>query len=340
MGKYTTEVRYICETNVSEPVDGRGFNAVDEIINKSRANIFNFTYPIFDESYKPVLETKILRHYYTREICEETAGLWKLRLCDRLNLIMPYYNKLYESELLKFNPLYDVDITRTHGKSIEGKKTDEGLENNSNTSSENKSSSNANTNNKTRTTETDRNEQNLRANTQKIDGTTAQNSNTATSDQSTTNGSNTRLDKYSDTPQGSVSNLTNGFLTNVRDINDTKLDTTNATSGSIGSSKGSTTENRSGSDIETNSGKIVGVENDNIVNNNIGNEEKERNESGSKISVNTSAISNIEDYIEFVKGKQGTTSYSKLLSEFRDTFLNIDKMIIDNLSDLFFGLWE
>ena len=57
-----------------------------------------------------------MRHYYTREICAETYGRWKLFLEAEMNEIMPYYNKLYESELLKFNPLYDVDLTTVHSR--------------------------------------------------------------------------------------------------------------------------------------------------------------------------------------------------------------------------------
>lgn len=112
MSKYTTEVRYICESLY----DGtsHGFGDVETIIKRTAPRIFDFTYPIFDENYRLTLECKILRHYYTREISEETVGLWKLRLADKLNIIMPYYNKLYESELIQFNPLIDVDIKTAH----------------------------------------------------------------------------------------------------------------------------------------------------------------------------------------------------------------------------------
>ena len=47
---------------------------------------------------------------------------------------------------------------------------------------------------------------------------------------------------------------------------------------------------------------------------------------------------NFENYLENVLGWNGK-SPSKLLQEFRETFLNIDMMIIEELSDLFFGLW-
>lgn len=109
MSKYTTELRFICETEAGLTESG-GYSDVANIIATARPKIFNFTYPIFDNAYKPTLETKILRHFYTREIGLEVYGLWKLKLEARLNEIMPYYNKLYESELLEFNPLYDTDL--------------------------------------------------------------------------------------------------------------------------------------------------------------------------------------------------------------------------------------
>lgn len=110
MSKYTTEVRFICETyaGLDESV---GYDEVDNVVEASRRQIFG-NYPIFDENYRAILESKILKHYYTREISEETVGLWKLRLNNRMNEIMPYFNKLYNSELIEFNPLYDVDLTR------------------------------------------------------------------------------------------------------------------------------------------------------------------------------------------------------------------------------------
>lgn len=117
MSKYTTEVRFICESKAgrSESADGL---EVDDIIALALPKIFDFDFPIFDENYRSILETKILMHYYTREIGLETYGLWHLKLKTKLNEIMPYYNQLYESELLEFNPLYDVNYTRSGSESL------------------------------------------------------------------------------------------------------------------------------------------------------------------------------------------------------------------------------
>lgn len=111
MSKYTTEVRFICE-NYAGLSQSQGGASVNKIIEDSRTKVFNFDYPIFDEEYRRVLESKILKHYYTREIGFETAGLWQLKLDTKMNEIMPYYNQLYESALLEFNPLYTHDLTR------------------------------------------------------------------------------------------------------------------------------------------------------------------------------------------------------------------------------------
>lgn len=103
MSKYTTEVRFICENSAGLSVS-EGADNVDSVLDKCWNKVFNFDFPIFDENYRQVLCRKILKHYYTREIAHETVGRWKLALNAKLNEIMPYYNQLYKSELLEFNP--------------------------------------------------------------------------------------------------------------------------------------------------------------------------------------------------------------------------------------------
>ena len=104
MSHYTTEVRFICEQYAGE-FTSSDYSTVESVIENSRKKIFDFDFPIYDESYRSVLETKILKRYYTREIGFETVALWKFWLNKRLNEIMPYYNQLYESQLLEIDPL-------------------------------------------------------------------------------------------------------------------------------------------------------------------------------------------------------------------------------------------
>lgn len=42
---------------------------------------------------------------------------------------------------------------------------------------------------------------------------------------------------------------------------------------------------------------------------------------------------------ETITGKDGSVSYSKLFTEYRESLINIDMMIIDELKDLFMGVW-
>ena len=231
MSKYTTELRYICE-HFSDLNESVGYYKVNEVIEKSREKIFNFEYPIFDEKYRSVIETKILKHYYTREIGVESVGLWLLKLETKLNEVMPYFNKLYNSELLEFNPFYDVDVKTTSKRTT--------------------------------------------------------NTNSITKAEDKTNVDNDSVDRvlYSDTPQGSLKNVENEtYLTNAtKTLSEA---TTNSTS------------------------------NSNSENN----------------------INNLDDYIDNVIGKRGGESFSKMLMEFRETFINIDLLVIDALSDLFMNIW-
>lgn len=291
MSKYTTQVRFICET-AAELEESVGYDRVNTIIAAALPKVFNFQFPIFDEAYREVLETKILKHYYTREIALESVGLWKLKLDTKLNEIMPYYNQLYKSQLLEFNPFYDVDLTTDH-KLTRNEKADQKA--------------------KIVTTETVNINEDSTVNNDS--NSTTNNSSNETNDQ-TNNVTKTHFDKYSDTPQGALANIENGsYLTNVRLVNDT--------------------------DTQTNHNSVVGNDESHSSSTNITDSESNSN---SKRDSNTSNTSNkdiitIDDYLQHVKGKNGSSSYSSLLNEYRTTFLNIDMLIITELSELFFNLY-
>jgi len=70
-------------------------------------------YPIFDEAYRPVLNKRILDHWALYEIGQETEGMFRFALNRRLREVMLYYNKLYLSEQITFDPLSTMDYTDT-----------------------------------------------------------------------------------------------------------------------------------------------------------------------------------------------------------------------------------
>lgn len=68
-------------------------------------------YPIFDANYRPTLNAQIYRTYKYHEIGYETPDMFRDRIDAKMHLIMPLYNKLYESERMKFDPLSTFDLT-------------------------------------------------------------------------------------------------------------------------------------------------------------------------------------------------------------------------------------
>ena len=77
---------------------------VDDKLEDTREFIFDFDYPVLDETTKKRIEIAILKHYYYREIAFETIGEFKIKLNDRLNLIMGRYNAMYQKQDLTLSP--------------------------------------------------------------------------------------------------------------------------------------------------------------------------------------------------------------------------------------------
>src|SRR5690625_6824095 len=74
------------------------------------------TYPIFDENYRQALNDKIIDHYWNREIGQETIGMFQLAMRRKMKEVMPYYTQVYESEVIKFDPIstFKTDATSAH----------------------------------------------------------------------------------------------------------------------------------------------------------------------------------------------------------------------------------
>lgn len=85
---------------------------------KQGYNIFDESWDTFIPEHKEELCDKIIRHYWFNEIGAETPDRFKHYLNEQLALMMPTYNRLYESELWELLPLYN------HIMEIEGEETD------------------------------------------------------------------------------------------------------------------------------------------------------------------------------------------------------------------------
>lgn len=432
MSKYTTEVRFLCES-LTGHTESVGFNDTNTVIEEAAHYIFDFNYPLFDPAYKLVLEKKILRHYYTREIGEETYGLWKLRLEDRLNVIMPYYNQLYASELLSFNPFYDVDLTTEHAGTDEGvvsgesngvtnktgntaNNVDESIDENGyktgdNYNSIDKNETKGNEHTGTVEDEGNKNQNVLNSSIENESGLENSNQNrnieytgentgyedgnreTQSKDTNSSENSNESTDwtLFSDTPQGGINGIEGttvpgsvasmNYLTNATkktsessgessgNAENKSSEVNSAVRGSSENSESKDTlagnraintdkvkdsvetgdyyENNKKTFNERNDESITGGETANggfseLNGNNVGRNLKTDGTTSENINDNRTdsrVSTTTEEYLQRVSGKSGGMSYSAMLMEFRDTFINIDEMIIEELSDLFFGVW-
>ena len=315
MSKYTTEVRFICEMAI--PLSEQGdYTDIRKAIEAGRKRIFTFNYDLFDPLYKPVIETKFLRHFYTREIGQETVALWKLKLEDKWTMLLPYYNKLWETELLKFNPLYDVDYTIYNT----GERT-------RNQNSDTRENGELNRNENSLIDETGRG---TLTGTDTGESETVFDGNVDRTAHGVRDNRNTRdenlIDKFSDTPQGGLDGVIDtDWLTNARqNVND--IDGTDYT----------VNDETEGTDTDNTTNVTTS---DSISRTTTDTKQTERNDRATVSNINSiitdANFKDIDDYQRHVIGKMGTKTYASMIKEFRDTFLNIDRMFINEMNDLF-----
>ena len=277
MSKYTTELRYLIENNF---------------------DIGLKDYPIFDENYRESLNQKIINHYYFREIGMETAELFKRYLNNTMREIMPYYNQLYKSELLEFNPFYNVDKTVTADKNNNSVSDFVG-----NISGKN-----------TQTADTE----NTQTNNGKQQTTTAATSTGESVGNSTTTNKNKNVS--SDTPQGflSINSIENETYASAAEMGNAE---------SINNSKATSNNSESGMTDQTTADETKATGN------------SKSNATTETDTANKTTSNDFENYISHVIGKSEGETYSEMLMKFRETFLNIDMMIIDELKTCFMMIY-
>lgn len=290
-------------------------------------------YPIWSEQYRQSLNKKILDHYMFREIGFETPQMFNFYINRTLNEIMPYYNQLYETTILDFDPLsnYKIDETIDYDEivnlisSIDNETqykddTDTGFDGKTSRDitsiTHNDSSGTTDTN-----TNTDSNS-NQSGNSH---------SDTSTTDLYVENG------RYSDTPQGMLSK---GFMSD-----DTWASAANQKDTSNNGNNNQTTINETDTDSKqtTESNTKTSAVNDInqsdtgdvITNNNTTTSSNGSGTSNTDTKSNTDKDSNRH---RVASGYMGITPY-EIIKQMRDLIINIDMMIIDDLSELFMGIY-
>lgn len=288
MASYTMELREYIEQVTQNDVS----LSTRERIEKGRTKLFDFDYPIFDPNYKAVFETHFIRNFYMTEIGFETEGLFKFQLETWLLINMPYFNKLFESELIKFDPLVNSHMEASHTNK---KGKDQSVDNTTDVKN------NGTTNNTT--SETSNN-------------TTSGTSNNTTSGTQTDDNFNRQLD--SKTPDGRLNLTANDgegvieYANEIVENNENNQSTSSGTSDTATTGTTETTASGTSEGTSSNTSNIIGSTN--------------------------ATITETEDYVQTRTGKVGVQTYSKMLTEYRQSLLRLENTIFDEMRKKLFML--
>lgn len=134
MAKYTIELRRICDIYGRDEVESwfknydiNNYLTPTQIEQIQKFNVWS----------KDRLATKIVDHYYMREIGFETPTLFKHYAKIKMQEIMERYLPKIYSNFLEYDPLSNVDFTEEYTREIKGTGKNEG---NSNSNSSNNAS--------------------------------------------------------------------------------------------------------------------------------------------------------------------------------------------------------
>jgi hypothetical protein len=252
MATYTITLKEIVDLYALD-----GATNLRDKIELARTKIFDFDYPFFDETKRADFETDFIRNFFMREIGFETEEYWKFQLENYLRINMGYWNNLFKSELIQFDPMNNTKTDSTHDLT----------------------------------------------NDQTMNGSSETKGNSTGNSSQSTNGNVTENDfqrrVQSDTPDTRLALTTKDGEGVIEYANNIEEDTNNNSKSSNGTASGTSTET---SDATSTANQTTN--------------EKE------------SAVTHKE-------GKIGVQSFSKMLQEYRETFLRIEKEIFKEMNQLF-----
>lgn len=224
MGKYTIELRKICDYYTREEVENwfKSYNLEDyltplQIQIIEERGLWN----------KDKLARKIVNHYFMREIGFETPALFKHYALVTMEEIMESKLPLIYSNCIDFDPLVNVDFTEVFERKIEGNANSNAITSGTGTSNSNSNSNSSSLNieNVTpqkRITRQDLNTGAYASNVSQNDNNSSilDTTNTTTSNTSNSSSDNEQTEKYTRSQKGNsgVSATAQKLIEQYRDI--------------------------------------------------------------------------------------------------------------------------
>lgn len=289
--------------------------------------LFNFEYEMADE-YKPIFERKFLLRYGYRNISYDSYQMFRHMLESKLIELMPKYLLLYQSVNVEFNPFINTQLDRADFRRVinRGKR----IEINNSKNHGYNSNSNSNSFSSEGGTTSGYNENRLTSN------------NTIDKQRGISDSGNSAMQLNSDTPQ-------------------TPISTQGAGGGGIGNDTGESAKYFNDGYITTAQQNKNSATNINAGSSNgWGNEAEERGqtaygtngEKGNTIAqgqsknggVSYSDHESVDGRQYSDKGMNNAVGLSGVLTstavmEWRKSFINVDKMLLDDLEPLFMGIY-
>lgn len=105
MSTFTMPLKRVIE------ISGGTTEIVNGVSKLTNGDIGLSHYPLFDEAYRDHLDGIIIDHFWNREIGVESISMFQFFMRRKMNEIMPFYNKLYNSEKIAFDPLSTVNLS-------------------------------------------------------------------------------------------------------------------------------------------------------------------------------------------------------------------------------------
>lgn len=266
------------------------------------------SFPLFDNAYRSGLIRKIEKTLKFREIGYETPELWLDRLDAFFELEMPNFNFLYESNLIKIEPLLRVKLTETFTKDLSNESESEGTMNRENSTHQESTSESSGES-------TSDSSSNAKSN--------SVGHNQETNNSNSNNSNNSKV-RHSEFPQGNIGNDNGGidgdgsnYYSYGDDSNSNGSDNSNSNSTSDNTDE---TLSESASNAKTNASNNASAEADATL------EEKQ----------NANNKTNFTEKEQHTLLKEGLTNFtdSEMLEKYLEVkgkLANIDKMLIDKL---------
>lgn len=299
-------------------------------------------YPIFDENYRAQLNNKIINHYRFHEIGFETWDKFTHYLNSTMSEIMPFYNQLLKSELLKINPLLSFERIKNDTKDVDTS-IQEDLNNTTTKTHDNTTTKNVdNTTNQSINNITSLNNTTISETDETQNTNTDETQNTSINSSKNVDGNNSsnEQDIFYDTPQGSLGDITTSSYATTANVKTGSniIDENEAMNSSEGIEHGKNTITNIDSDTTNKTNTDTSSNTDNETINNV-DETNVVDIDETMISENDNVKTSTTNEINIITENGFEISLSELVLKYRETFLNIDLQIINELKDLFMMIY-